>query len=39
MDITDLNAEKKQLLKDEISECMRRLNMEENPARSDAGRP
>ena len=29
MEITDLNAEKKQLLKDEISECMRLLDAED----------
>ena len=39
VDISDLNVEKKQLLKDEISECMRRLNMEENPSRSENIRP
>ena len=39
LEVTDLNVEKKQQLKDEISECMRRLNNEENPTRSDIGRP
>ena len=29
MDVTDLNVEKKQLLKDEISECMRLLDAED----------